>query len=470
MGDIQGERFHGIDRPILIAALSYAVIDVLGSATSVLDVFQGSVFSMRVEWWSLAAFYGIAFGYPRVIDWLMDRRALLWGSGALCGGGLVFSALSLFEGTPLAMTMDIATQAMLALFTSCFFLGWMNTFSRMRVSEVVRAIALSFVVGALFAGLCLFEGLSFLLTVATCASPVLGVWGFLSVAEELQLREGADGNSPGNSDNLGSAIHLVCALVLVEFAAVSVTSLGDHGSYGLNLAGGALFAIILIISIARGSLGKAFQVGLTVAVLSIAAGAFCLFLPSLSSFIAAEPLAYAGFALFSIISCSVLCSLGGAASPLTTRLFSAMQLGNTMAFLGAKFLCAYATPRFGVTLLATGAVVLAVAALAILTLDRGFHSLWGLGASNGGDKESATFDQVSLEARCAEMGRCYDLTLREQDVLKELALRKTAVQIACELFISESTVKTHISHIYRKCGVRKKTQLLDLVFSRTRDE
>lgn len=35
--------------------------------------------------------------------------------------------------------------------------------------------------------------------------------------------------------------------------------------------------------------------------------------------------------------------------------------------------------------------------------------------------------------------------------------------IAEKMFISENTVKTHVRHIYSKCGVRGKQELLDLV-------
>jgi HD-GYP domain-containing protein (c-di-GMP phosphodiesterase class II) len=46
-----------------------------------------------------------------------------------------------------------------------------------------------------------------------------------------------------------------------------------------------------------------------------------------------------------------------------------------------------------------------------------------------------------------------ELTDREIDVLRRLAIGRTERQIAAELVISRSTVHTHTAHIYAKCGV-----------------
>ena len=50
------------------------------------------------------------------------------------------------------------------------------------------------------------------------------------------------------------------------------------------------------------------------------------------------------------------------------------------------------------------------------------------------------------------------LSEREVEVLRAMALGSTNRQIAEQLVIGESTVKTHIIHIYDKLGVRDRTQ------------
>ena len=51
-----------------------------------------------------------------------------------------------------------------------------------------------------------------------------------------------------------------------------------------------------------------------------------------------------------------------------------------------------------------------------------------------------------------------NLTQREKEILKMVALGRSNVQIADELFIREITVKTHLNNIYRKIGVENRVQ------------
>jgi NarL family two-component system response regulator LiaR len=50
------------------------------------------------------------------------------------------------------------------------------------------------------------------------------------------------------------------------------------------------------------------------------------------------------------------------------------------------------------------------------------------------------------------------LTERETEVLKLIARGKANKQIARELFVATSTVKTHVNNLYRKLGVSSRTQ------------
>jgi LuxR family maltose regulon positive regulatory protein len=54
------------------------------------------------------------------------------------------------------------------------------------------------------------------------------------------------------------------------------------------------------------------------------------------------------------------------------------------------------------------------------------------------------------------------LTERELDVLREMAAGLTNAEIAEELVIAQSTVKTHINRIYGKLGVTRRTQAVAL--------
>lgn len=66
------------------------------------------------------------------------------------------------------------------------------------------------------------------------------------------------------------------------------------------------------------------------------------------------------------------------------------------------------------------------------------------------------------EKSAADLGDEYGLTAREQEVLTLLLDGRSSPRIQAELFISESTVRTHIRHIYAKMNVRSRQELIDL--------
>ena len=56
-----------------------------------------------------------------------------------------------------------------------------------------------------------------------------------------------------------------------------------------------------------------------------------------------------------------------------------------------------------------------------------------------------------------------ELSRRELDVLQELSQAKTNKEIAETLFLSVSTIKTHLMNIYEKLDVKNRTQAIKLV-------
>jgi DNA-binding NarL/FixJ family response regulator len=62
-------------------------------------------------------------------------------------------------------------------------------------------------------------------------------------------------------------------------------------------------------------------------------------------------------------------------------------------------------------------------------------------------------------------GFCQDrkLSNRQAEVFCYLARGRNAAAIAKVLFISESTVKTHIAHIYRRLGIHTQQELIDAI-------
>lgn len=66
---------------------------------------------------------------------------------------------------------------------------------------------------------------------------------------------------------------------------------------------------------------------------------------------------------------------------------------------------------------------------------------------------------------CAKVAQRYGLSQREAQVLERTYCGHSAKTIAGELLVSESTVKAHLSHVYRKMGIHSKQELIALVDS-----
>jgi DNA-binding NarL/FixJ family response regulator len=61
------------------------------------------------------------------------------------------------------------------------------------------------------------------------------------------------------------------------------------------------------------------------------------------------------------------------------------------------------------------------------------------------------------------LGRQYNLTDREVEIVKLLCKGRSKNYIAETLFISENTVRSHSRHIYQKLNVHSKQDIMDML-------
>lgn len=85
------------------------------------------------------------------------------------------------------------------------------------------------------------------------------------------------------------------------------------------------------------------------------------------------------------------------------------------------------------------------------------------GQDRGANSGPMNLPASSLDEACAAIASGYGLTGRESEVLELLARGRNARSIEQALVLSNSTVKTHIRHVYEKCGVHGHQEILDLV-------
>lgn len=82
---------------------------------------------------------------------------------------------------------------------------------------------------------------------------------------------------------------------------------------------------------------------------------------------------------------------------------------------------------------------------------------------------AAITSAASLENNCQQFAARYTLTNRELDVLRLIATGRNLPYIERELVLAKSTVKTHVKHIYEKCGVSSRQDLLDALYEENHD-
>lgn len=79
------------------------------------------------------------------------------------------------------------------------------------------------------------------------------------------------------------------------------------------------------------------------------------------------------------------------------------------------------------------------------------------------EQPSAKDEAERLDDQCEAVALAAELSRRETEVLKLAARGYTSTYISKALFISDSTVRTHLKSVYRKTGVASKVELIDLV-------
>ena len=70
---------------------------------------------------------------------------------------------------------------------------------------------------------------------------------------------------------------------------------------------------------------------------------------------------------------------------------------------------------------------------------------------------SAGFDESAYGA----VAHLLDFSPREREVFLLMVQGRSRSYIAKNLFVSEETVKTHVSRLYKKAGVHSKQELID---------
>jgi DNA-binding NarL/FixJ family response regulator len=74
------------------------------------------------------------------------------------------------------------------------------------------------------------------------------------------------------------------------------------------------------------------------------------------------------------------------------------------------------------------------------------------------------FTAAARPADAAQSPRLSELTARELEVLRLIARGRSNAEIATELVLGENTIKTHVSRVFAKLGLRDRAQAVVVAY------
>ena len=203
--------------------------------------------------------------------------------------------------------------------------------------------------------------------------------------------------------------------------------------------------------------GSRFHLHTLATILFYATG--CAFsIPGLLGFDAISPagIAVVGMTLYSMFCAVLLCRRRPLAEVPLSAAFALYVIVLSVS-LGCGLVVSWAiAPAF----YGSDAFCIALTALSLFLVMTGPDFLFK--ASVPSMAPVADAEQDALALRCRGLAIAHGLTPREAEVAELAARGYSAPAIASNLFISESTVKVHMRHIYEKLGLHSKQELIRL--------
>lgn len=128
-----------------------------------------------------------------------------------------------------------------------------------------------------------------------------------------------------------------------------------------------------------------------------------------------------------------------------------------------SLIAAWSLPIVGRIVLSIAVVVLVVVATLFFFSEKQLSSPWGTVLKGTPAMADGSSELHRLSVKCQELAKQCGLSSREEEILWLMVQKKKISIIERELFIAQSTVKTHIHHIYEKTGVHSRKELFALL-------
>lgn len=107
-------------------------------------------------------------------------------------------------------------------------------------------------------------------------------------------------------------------------------------------------------------------------------------------------------------------------------------------------------------------IVLVLVCMVIWMSEKSVNGDWGASGLSLADRLHVPGPHERFMTRCDDLAARYELTARETEIMGLIAQRKSRAEIGQELFLSQTTVKTHVRHLYAKLDAHSKTDVIAL--------
>lgn len=399
------------------------------------------------------------------------------GVVALCGAGFLWFGL--------------AAASMVLELTGFTFLSIGALFLKIVLLELLSSVPLLWTKGIVFAAVSIQSFFAPLFVLSGSGAWTLSAvmlfagTGIAWRARNAQVRA-AETASPGFRKQLTLSPAVVIGFAIVCLSVSFLNPLGLYDSISAEYFVAFTFATHILAALLFGlftfllkdsSHSFAFKgidsLVLLAFVLSALLGSFAFFPRALCTML---------FSLFEFVTFLAIADLASYSSAKPLKIFagyyfivrSFSSLGLLMNTSDEQLLLADGSFSLLGVALASAAIVAAVWLMTETHLNDFFwgNTLQVLGESgNASSRDAGTEEPAfevddlksSVERRVQALSDEYDLSPRERDVLDLIAMGRSSTYVAEELFLSANTVRKHIAHIYAKCDVHSKQELLTKV-------
>lgn len=183
-----------------------------------------------------------------------------------------------------------------------------------------------------------------------------------------------------------------------------------------------------------------------------------------------------GYIILEMFAWSVLSDISRTTRAPAAVVFGIGKSGMNIGLLAGCLLGLYASSQSTVIMLGMSVVIVYVFIL-LGALSPGKRQAALVPPIHGICEEDSAGDLASTPsldemrgAACRALAEAYGLSRREEEVLRLLSAGRSLEVIGGKLGISQSTVRSHRDHIYRKLGIHDRQELLDLMDGQAYDD